>query len=435
MVPAPRRRLRSSVTGVRGVPDSATRERALYRPGERFEKYELVRPLGVGGMGTLWVAHDMVLDVHVAIKLLSLGGSSEENKKLTLRFLDEARAAAKLGHPSIVRVLDFGQSSQGDPFIAMELLHGEDLAYVLERETKLPALEAVQLLLPIAHALATAHDKRIVHRDVKPENIFLMRAEVGVVPKLLDFGIARRVDNPNKLTLDGALLGTPDYMSPEQARGADLGVHTDQWSFCVVLYELVCGNVPFRGENYNALLRAIIEQPPALLPEDGAAGPELWRIIERGLSKNPEQRWGSMRELGEALAHWLLERGVGEDCTGKSLRRTWLREDKSGLLDISRLSDLGVEAERVADRSGSGSGPRRAATGSSPDSGAAAAPRQPSIGPALEAIADINRGGDPVDLLNRAARRRGFTLALIMTVTVAAAVLGVLIATGIIVFH
>jgi eukaryotic-like serine/threonine-protein kinase len=407
-------------------------ERTLYRPGERFEKYELVRPLGVGGMGTLWVAHDMVLDVHVALKLLTLGGSGEENKKLTLRLLDEARAAARLGHPSIVRVLDFGQSSQGDPFIAMELLHGEDLAYVLERETKLQALEAVQLMLPIAHGLATAHEKRIVHRDVKPENIFLMRAEVGYVPKLLDFGIARRVDNPNKHTLDGTLLGTPDYMSPEQARGADLGVHTDQWSFSVVLYELVCGNVPFHGENYNALLRAIIEQPPAPLPAEGAADAELARLIERGLNKDPEQRWGSMRELGEALAHWLLERGIAEDCTGKSLRRTWLREDRSGLLDVSRLAAL--EGAPDADHSRSGSGPRRAPTGSNPEAPVAVPPRQPSIGPALEAIAAINRGGDPVELLNRATRRKAWTLAIVTTLAVLGVVLGVLVATGIVIF-
>jgi serine/threonine-protein kinase len=406
------------------------RERPLYQPGERFEKYELIRPLGVGGMGALWVAHDMVLDVHVAIKLLSLGGTSEENKKLTLRLLDEARAAARLGHPSIVRVLDFGQSSQGDPFIAMELLHGEDLANVLERETKLPAIDAVQLLLPIAHALATAHEKRIVHRDVKPENIFLMRAEVGYVPKLLDFGIARRVDNPNKLTLDGALLGTPDYMSPEQARGADLGVHTDQWSFCVVLHELVCGNVPFHGDNYNALLRAIIEQPPVPLPAEGGADAELASIVERGLNKDPEQRWGSMRELGEALARWLLDRGIVEDCTGKSLRRTWLREERSGLLDVARLGEL--EGAPIADHSRSGSGPRRAPTGSGPEV-PPPAPRPPSIGPALEAIADINRGGDPVELLNRAARRRAWTLAIVMTLSVAGVVLGVLIATGIVV--
>ena len=415
------------------------RDRTSYSPGERVDKYELVRPLGVGGMGALWVAHDMVLDVHVAIKLMSLEGTTEETKKHTQRLLDEARAAARLGHPSIVRVIDFGQTSHGDPFIAMELLDGEDLACVLERDTRMPPIEAVQVLLPIVHALATAHEKGIVHRDVKPENIFLMRAEVGVVPKLLDFGIARRVDNPSNLTLDGMLLGTPDYMSPEQARGADAATHTDQWSFCVVLYELLSGVVPFRGENYNALLRAIIEDPPKTLVEilagDPAGDPELSRIIERGLRKDPGQRWGSMRELGEALAHWLLERGIGDDCTGKSLRRTWLREEQSGLLDIARLSALAAESGSAPDHSATGSGPKRISVEVTPPAPASAAQKPPSIGPQLEAIAELNRGGDPVELLNRAARRKGWTLAITMLLFVAGAVLGVLVATGIVVLR
>jgi eukaryotic-like serine/threonine-protein kinase len=439
MIPAPRRRLRSSVTGVRGVLDSTVLGRIPYAPGDRVDKYELVRPLGVGGMGALWVAHDMVLDVHVAIKLMSLQGTSEEAKLHTQRLLEEARAAARLGHPSIVRVIDFGQTSQGDPFIAMELLDGEDLACVLERDAKVPPVDAVQVLLPIAHALATAHEKGIVHRDVKPENIFLMRAEVGVVPKLLDFGIARRVDNPSNLTQDGMLLGTPDYMSPEQARGADAATHTDQWSFCVVLYELLSGRVPFRSENYNALLRAIIEEEPKTLAEimagDPAGDPDLSQVIERGLKKDPGQRWGSMRELGEALAHWLLARGIGEDCTGKGLKRTWLREEQSGRLDVSRLPAMLAEAGAVVDHSVPGSGPKRISVEVVQQAPTSAAQKSPSIGPQLEAIAEMNKGGDPVELLNRAARRKGWTLAITMTLFVAGAVLGVLVATGIVVLR
>jgi len=213
-VPKPRRKRSSAHTGVREAPESVTRTR--YPPGYRIDKYELVRPYGEGGSGTVWVAHDMVLDINVAIKLINLDDSDEEARAQTQRLLDEARAAARLGHASIVRVHDFGQTDFGDPFIAMELLDGEDLADLLERQTNMPAIEAVQLLLPIAHALAAAHEKNIVHRDVKPENIFLSKAEVGVTPKLLDFGIARRVDRPRRLTLEGSLLGTPDYMSPSR---------------------------------------------------------------------------------------------------------------------------------------------------------------------------------------------------------------------------
>ena len=169
-----------------------------YQPGQVIGgKYTLVRRLGVGGMGAVWVAHQTVLDVFVAVKVLSLGNDAPDVGAES-RMLEEARTAARIGHAAIVRVLDFGRTGHGDPFVVLELLDGEDLADVLTRERKLDKLEAVATLLPIAHALAAAHDHGIVHRDVKPENIFLARSEVGLQPKLLDFGVARFVDRPKK---------------------------------------------------------------------------------------------------------------------------------------------------------------------------------------------------------------------------------------------
>jgi serine/threonine protein kinase len=298
-----------------------------YQPGQVIGgKYALVRRLGVGGMGTVWVAHQTVLDVFVAVKLLSLG-EDKLDAGVESRMLEEARTAARIGHAAIVRVLDFGRTGQGDPFIVLELLDGEDLADVLARERKLDKLQAVAVLLPIAHALAAAHDRGIVHRDVKPENIFLARSEVGLQPKLLDFGVARFVDRPKKLTLEGVVLGTPEYISPQQAMGKPVAASADLWSFCVVLYELLTGRCPFRAKNYHALMRAIVEDEPPSIVEQGVDDAELWVILRRGLSKQPEQRQGSMRELGQDLARWLLRRGVMEDLTGASVRRTWLRED------------------------------------------------------------------------------------------------------------
>jgi eukaryotic-like serine/threonine-protein kinase len=324
-------------------------ERTQYLPGEIIDnKYRLVRALGEGGMGTVWIAHNVVLDVQVAIKLIRLDIASSQ--RMTERLLQEARAAARLGHPGIVRVFDFGVTRHGDPFVVMELLHGETLADLIHRESRLSAISAVQLLLPIADALATAHGKGIVHRDVKPENIFVARDESErKQPKLLDFGIASFVESGNKLTLAGAVLGTPDYMSPEQARGENETDHrTDVWSFCVVLYELLTGRVPFDGANYNALLRSIINDRPPSIVSHAAGDQPLWQIIERGLHKNVSQRWDTMRVLGEALALWLYERGVREDVCAASLKTAWLESGLSGIrIEVGSEPNLSAALDRA----------------------------------------------------------------------------------------
>lgn len=395
---------------------------AGYRAGDRIgEKYELLRERGAGGMGAVWVARNTVLDAELAIKLISVR-SKGSAASMTERLLEEARAAARLGHSSIVRVHDFGQTAHGDPFIAMELLDGEDLADVLARVGQLRSEQAVALLLPIAHALVAAHDKQIVHRDVKPENIFLAKAEAGVVPKLLDFGIARVIDSPKKQNEEGAVLGTPEYMSPEQARGDDAGPATDVWSLCVVLYEAVTGACPFEAGDYGALLRAIIEDEPAPAPE---LDPALWAIVRRGLNKAPEERWRSMRDLGEALAWWLFQRGLTEDVTGTSLRRTWLRDtETSGQFDLSArssapfLTSPALSVSRISGEHPAFPSARRVSVHSEPQ---------------LEAIAELNRGGDPVELIKRAERRRIAVLAAVVTGVVLASSLAILIGTGIIV--
>jgi len=304
-----------------------------YLPGEIIDnKYRLLRPAGQGGMGAVWVGHNVVLDVHVAIKLIGLS-STKNAELLSERLLQEARAAARLGHPAIVRVFDFGRTRRGDPFVVMELVHGETLANLLDRQARLAAIEAVQMMLPIADALAAAHNKGIVHRDVKPENVILANDEAGrLQPKLLDFGIASMVETDNKLTLDGAVLGTPDYMSPEQARGAvDIDHRTDVWSFSVVLYELLTGRLPFAGKNYNSLLGAIIHDHPTPILEYAAGDDQLWRVLERGLRKRAGERWETMRVMGEALALWLYERGVREDACAVSLKTSWLDSGLSGV--------------------------------------------------------------------------------------------------------
>lgn len=303
-------------------------------------KYRLVRQIGAGAMGAVWVAHNDLLDVDVAIKLLRVDNQRADPQRLYKRLLQEARAAARLGHPGIVRVFDFGRAEDNSPFIVMELLEGESLADVMARQRRTQPVKAVQLLLPIIDALATAHGRGIVHRDIKPENIFLSQDEYGrIQPKIVDFGVARFAEAGRSLTRSGALLGTPDYMAPEQARGElDIDHRVDIWALSTVLYELVTGYRPFGRDsaNYLAVLRAIVHEPPPSILQYGIGDPALWLIIDRGLRKRQTDRWETMRVLGEALALWLYERGIVEDALGASLKTTWLESGLDGVkIDVA----------------------------------------------------------------------------------------------------
>jgi eukaryotic-like serine/threonine-protein kinase len=298
-----------------------------YRDGDVVGgKYRLERLLGEGGMGTVWAARNTALDALVAVKLIN----GADRASLSARLLKEARAAARLRHPAIVRVFDVGETQHGDPFIVMELLEGSSLADRLDQDVTLEPVAAVRLLLPIAEALSTAHAAHIVHRDLKPDNIFVVEEGGRIQPKLLDFGIVQVGIGPSvtRLTEDGEFVGTPAYMSPEQARGAaDIGRATDVWSFCLMLYECVSGRLPFDSESYNALMRQIVEDTPLTLAELGASDAPLSSIVEIGMAKEPERRWPSMDALGAALAQWLVERGVDEDATLKPLRSTWALDE------------------------------------------------------------------------------------------------------------
>ena len=306
-------------------------------------KYRLERLLGEGGMGAVWRAQHLQLELPVAIKLLRAGG---DKANLSERLKIEARAVARLSHPAIVRVFDIDASESGEPFIVMELLEGESLSDLCDRE-RLSAVVAVQTLLPIAEGLALAHAKGIVHRDLKPHNVFITQADERVQPKLLDFGIAKLTTSPlstGNLTDTGVLLGSPDYMSPEQARGkSDVDFRADIWQFCVVLYEAISGTTPFEGENYNALMRAIVEDEPAPLPLDNGVDQRLSDLIAWGMSKDREQRPASIQELARTLAEWLIDRGVNEDITFAPLGQKWLTPGSQKFVPLRR-SDGGDEA-------------------------------------------------------------------------------------------
>ncbi len=305
---------------------SAAPELNPYLAGEVIgDRYRLVRELGRGGMGVVWVGEALALGVEVAVKLIR---ASAAGPAIASRMAREAHAAARLGHPALVRVFDFGWTSRGDPYIVMELVQGETLSVAIAREGHISAIRAVQMLLPVADGLRLAHDRTIVHRDIKPDNIFLAMDPLGrLQPKLLDFGIAKvgPANLDGRLTQIGVVLGSPEYMSPEQAVGADdVDERTDVWSLAVVLYEMVTGTVPHRKANYNALMQAIIHDDAQPITEHAEGDASLWQVVSRGLARDRDLRWSSMAEFGEALALWLYEHGIKEDICGNSIRAVWL---------------------------------------------------------------------------------------------------------------
>ncbi|HEX2670544.1 MAG TPA: serine/threonine-protein kinase, partial [Polyangiaceae bacterium] len=224
---------------------------------------------------------------------------------------------------------------------------GETLAQLISRGP-LPATRAVQLLLPIIDALAAAHARGIVHRDLKPDNVMIALDEQRVCPKILDFGIAKLTDPSDrnfKLTEIGSIVGSPEYMSPEQARGReDIDASTDIWSTCVVLYEAVSGCPPFSASNCNALLRRIVEDAPKPLSEFGLDDDAFWQILERGLRKERAQRYAKISELGQALAGWLVSQGVTEDACGSTLDSKWLARRSDPSL-LGRTADTQLSSQ------------------------------------------------------------------------------------------
>jgi eukaryotic-like serine/threonine-protein kinase len=288
-----------------------------YEVGQRLaERYVLKERIGAGGMGCVWRAEHEGLGSDVALKLTSC-----PNGLVADRLVREAKLCARISHPGVVRVYDAGVAPHGEPFVVMELLRGIDMGRSIEMSGAMAAKTAVGLLLPVLEALGRVHDAGIVHRDIKPENVFLAEKENGrVEPKLVDFGIAWSPD-VEKLTCDGDALGTPAYMSPEQAGGHEVGSASDVWSFCAVLYEAIEGSLPFEAKNALSLLVAILNDKPRV-PDFAVREPELWSIIHRGLSHEPEAR-PTARALGGALARWLEELGVHEDVNGQPLRPTW----------------------------------------------------------------------------------------------------------------
>ena len=267
----------------------------------RFGRYRIVKFLGEGGMGDAYVAHDTVADRRVALKRLKPGshGMTQE------RFLQEVRATARLDHPGIVKIFDAG-IEDAQPFYTMEFIDGESLEHLAGREKKLAPRPAVGIIKQAADALAHAHQRRIVHRDVKPANI-LINAQGAV--KLADFGLAKRLDEKAaQLTHSGDIVGTPAYMSPEQAagRGDSLDGRSDIYSLGCVLYRLLTGRVPFQADTAVALLKKILDENP-LDPHrlNNDVPPDVAAMCLKAMEKQPKHRYATAAEFADDLGRFL----------------------------------------------------------------------------------------------------------------------------------
>ena len=266
-------------------------------------RYRLDGLLGQGGMATIYRARDLQLNRDVAVKLLRPEYGRDPD--FLARFRQEAQAVASLNHPNIVGVYDFGQDPDGGPFIVMELVDGEDLASILRRTGPLPPRQAARIAAEMAHALAAAHGRGVVHRDVKPGNVLL--SEDGRV-KVTDFGIARALAEA-QMTLPGTTLGSVHYFSPEQARGETAAEPSDVYSLGIVLYEMLTGRRPWEGDTAAAIALARLTGPVPS-PSSVRAGipPALEAIVGRALAREPSERLASAGAMAQALENYLSQR-------------------------------------------------------------------------------------------------------------------------------
>jgi tRNA A-37 threonylcarbamoyl transferase component Bud32 len=354
-------------------------------------RYEIVRRIGEGGMGAVYEARHVVIGKRVAVKVLLEKFLTKSD--FVARLLQEARLASSIGHENIVDVTDFGTTADGRSFVVMEFLDGEALSQLVMREAPLPVERTLRIARQVASALGAAHAKGIYHRDVKPENVYLVqRGEVDFV-KVVDFGISKAVKQGGneegadayRLTHTGLLLGTPLYMSPEQARGdEDLDHRVDVWALGVMMYECLTGEVPFRANNYLGIISQVLTHtaaPPSQVRPELGIPDAVEAVVMRAMAKDRSRRYGAMADLEHDLERLLAgDQNVGAPLVAEPGSRP-AAPPRRWHLGLAAAVALGIGVTLALSRPSGGGAPSPSPRG---PASAAQVPAAPSAGAAVD---------------------------------------------------
>jgi predicted Ser/Thr protein kinase len=322
----------------------ATVRRSVPAPA-RIGRYEIIDRIGRGSMGTVYSARDTNMDRRVAVKVMM--ADVEDDPELRSRFFREAKAAGSLLHPNIVTVFDIGEDG-GRPFIVMELLEGENLATLVAKNAELDLEVKVDLLIQLCEGLSAAHARGVCHRDVKPANLFITRD--GTL-KILDFGIARIA--ASTLTATGLMVGTPEFMSPEQARGAEIDQRSDLFAVGAVAYFLLTGRAPFAARDLPAVLRKVESEAPAPIPEAQAPA-ALSKILNRALEKRSADRYQLTTDLLADLVRFKQQYERESAGVAARARDAWMDLERL-LAECHRTArEIGCDADVERDVAGIG---------------------------------------------------------------------------------
>jgi eukaryotic-like serine/threonine-protein kinase len=303
-------------------------------------KYRIVRFLAEGGMGAVYEAHHLVVKRRFAVKFLR--ADLVRRRDVLLRFKREAEATGSLEGENIAAVVDFGITTDGAPYIVMEYLDGIDLGALLSELGPLPVARAADLVIQACRGMQEAHAAGVLHRDLKPQNLFVCRRSDGSdLLKIVDFGVAKLLlgDPTSQVTRTGSMVGTPSYMSPEQARGeTNIDTKADVHALGVILYELLCGHTPHRGDSFNAVIHQIATQPPMPLRCEGREfPPELEAVVQRALASDPAARQASAEQLASELLPFARREVWPDRAEGRS--RLSLAEDATLPAELANFAE------------------------------------------------------------------------------------------------